>query len=170
MEIDLTHEVDVAILHRINVTRDEDHGVIHDDLAAAQFRDRAFDIGSDALRIAHVRGDDDGVATFVADGLGDRMNRSGQARVRYFLRSCHDDDRSARAREVVNDVLADSARCSGDDRHLDSEQLVGQVIPLQFHQLSLLEGDHAAAACASGLEATVGLGGFFWWVGGGDAE
>ena len=73
-QVDLPHQVDVSVLHRVDVAGNQDCRVVDDDIQAAQPRNGLGDAALDTLQRTHVDGDRDRLAALGGDRLSDGVD------------------------------------------------------------------------------------------------
>ncbi len=107
-QVHLPDQVDVARLNGLDGAGDEDGGVVDHDVEPPERVHGAGDAARDALGFAHVHHDALGLAAFIADGLGDRMDGAREAFVLHGLGAGADGDGASGAAEFAGDVFADA--------------------------------------------------------------
>ena len=116
-QVDLPDQIEMPRLNRFDRARNEDGGVVHEDVDRAPLRDHLRHACVDALGVAHIHAHGERLAAAALNTLSDGVDRSGEALVRYFLRPCGDGDLRPGPSEVLRDVLTDAPARARDDRH-----------------------------------------------------
>ncbi len=117
-QVDLPAELDVTRLDRLQGARNEDRGVVDQDVEPAVGRDQVRHGGRNALGVTQVEQDRAGFAA-CGDDLGrDRVDGARQPWIGLDFGAGRHSYLRARLRQMAGDIGPDAAAGAGDERNL----------------------------------------------------